>query len=141
MTLILLCCGRLTTFRDIERTNVMPHQNSVFSEVVKHAPWSRFDELVEEHGSDYRVRRLTTKSQFLALLYGQLSGAKSLREIEAGLCSHAARLYHVGAEPPSRSTLSDANAQRPSEVFTGFLAHMLKLVHRKLRREVGEATF
>ena len=59
----------------------------------------RFDSLVEDHGADARVRRLSTKSQFVALLYGQLSGAASLREIVTGLSSHAVRLYHVGAEP------------------------------------------
>lgn len=53
--------------------------------------------LVEQHGADAQVRRLTTKSQFLALLYGQLSGASSLREIVAGLTSHEARLYHLDA--------------------------------------------
>ena len=65
------------------------------------------------HGADHRVRRLSTKSQFIALLYGQLSGAASLREIVGGLESHAVRLYHVGAKPVSRSTLADANARRP----------------------------
>jgi hypothetical protein len=125
----------------MERTNVMPHQNSVFSSVLKHAPWPIFDRLVEEHGSDYRVRRLTTKSQFVAMLFAQLSGSESLREIESGLQSHADRLYHLGAKPAARSTLADANALRPSQVFTGFLDHMLKLVHRKTRRQVREATF
>ena len=82
--------------------------------------------LVEEHGADARVRRLTTKSQFVALLYGQLSGASSLREIVTGLESHAARLYHLGAEPVRRSTLSDANAQRPGAVFAELLAPMMQ---------------
>jgi hypothetical protein len=45
----------------------------------------------------------------LGLLYGQLSGAISLREIVTGMASHATRLYHVGTEPVKRSTLSDAN--------------------------------
>jgi IS4 transposase len=119
----------------------MPHQNSVFHDLLKLAPWAEFDRLVDKHGSDYRVRRLSTKSQFVALLYAQLSGAWSLREIEAGLLSHAARLYHVGAVAAARSTLSDANRLRPSEVFTDLLDHTLKLVHRKIRRDVGEATF
>jgi hypothetical protein len=87
------------------------------------------------------VRRLSTKSQFVALLYRQLCGATSLRDIVTGLASHSARLYHLGAEPPKRSTLSDANAERPSAVFTDLLDHMLKLAHRGLRRHVGEATF
>jgi len=76
--------------------NAMRHQNSVFHGVLKHVPWAEFDRLVEEYGADWRVRRLSTRSQLVALLYGQLSGASSLREIE-GLKSHEARLYHVGA--------------------------------------------
>ena len=95
----------------------MRHQNSVFHAVLKHVPWSEFDRLVEAHGADARVRRLTTKSQLVALLYGQLAGASSLREIAGGLASHTARLYHLGAEPAQRSTLADANARRPAAVF------------------------
>lgn len=119
----------------------MPHQNSVFASVLKLVPWPVFDRLVTEHGSDYRVRQLTTKNQFVALLYAQLAGATSLRQIEADLLSHARRLYHVGAKPVARSTLADANALRPSEVFTALLDHMMKLVHRKVRQDVREATF
>ena len=91
----------------------MRHQNSVFHLVLKHVPWPAFERLVETHAADARVRRLTTKTQFVALLYAQLSGASSLREIEAGLESHAARLYHLGAGAVRRPTLADANAQRP----------------------------
>jgi hypothetical protein len=130
MTLIQLCHERLATFRDTERTNVMRHQNSVFHYVLQHVPWDEFDRAVEAHGADRGVRRLTTKSQFVALLYSQLSGATSLREIVTGLASHSARLYHLGAQPPQRSTLSDANANRPSGVFSGVLDHMLKSAHR-----------
>ena len=63
----------------------MRHQNSVFHTVLKHVPWHVFDRLVDAHGAGARVRRLSTRDQFIALLYGQLAGAQSLREIEAGL--------------------------------------------------------
>jgi uncharacterized protein DUF4372 len=75
----------------------MPHHNTVFHDVLKLVPWHRFEALVEEHDTDARVRRLSTKAQFVALLYGQLSGASGLREIVTGLSSHTARLYHLGA--------------------------------------------
>jgi IS4 transposase len=117
----------------------MRHHNSVFHEVSKHIPWAVFDRLVDEHGADWRVRRLSTRSQLMALLYGQLSGAASLREIEAGLSSHRARLYHLGTEAPSRSTLADANAKRPHEVFAGLFAHMAGQASRGLRKKIGEA--
>jgi hypothetical protein len=141
MALILLCSKRLATFWDTEKDQAMLHQNSVFHGVLKHVPWHRFDGLVEEHGADARVRRLSTKSQFVALLYGQLSGATSLREIVTGLSSHTARLYHIGAEPARRSTFSDANAQRPAAVFIDLLTIMMKQAHRGLRRKLAETTY
>jgi IS4 transposase len=119
----------------------MRHENSVFHGLLKHVPWHRFESLVEGHGADARVRRLSTKSQLVALLYGQLSGATSLREIVTGLSSHAVRLYHVGAAPVRRSTFSDANAQRPVAVFADLLAIMMKQAHRGLRRKLAETTY
>src|ERR1700712_259538 len=141
MALILLCSKRLATFWDTEKDQAMQHHNSVFHGLLKHVPWHRFDSLVEDHEADARVRRLSTKGQFLALLYGQLSGASGLREIVTGLSSHAARLYHLGADPVRRSTFSDANAQRPAEVFADLLEIMMKQAHRGLRRKLGETTY
>ncbi len=44
----------------------MRHDNSVFHQLQQHIPWNVFDRLVDEHRADHRVRRLNTKSQFLA---------------------------------------------------------------------------
>jgi hypothetical protein len=112
--------------------SAMRHHDTVFRGILKLVPWHRFERLAEEHGDDVRVRRLSTKGQFVALLYGQFSGASSLREIVTGLSSHAARLYHLGADPVRRSTLSDANAQRPVTVFTELLETMMKQADRGL---------
>lgn len=119
----------------------MRHENSVFHGVLKHVPWGEFDRLVDEHKADHRVRRLTTKSQFVAMLYGQLAGAASLREVVTGLESQAARLYHLGARPAQRSTLSDANATRPSAVFGDLFACMVAQAQRGLRRKIAETTY
>src|SRR5689334_23787498 len=119
----------------------MRHHNSVFHSVLKQVPWAAFDGLVDRHRADVRVRHLSTKSQFVALLYGQLSGASSLREIVSGLESHAARLYHLGAGRVRRSTLSDANGRRPAGVFSELLALMMQGAHRGLRRKLAEAVY
>jgi hypothetical protein len=119
----------------------MRHQNSVLHDVLKLIPWDVFDRLVAVHGSDWRVRRMSTKDQLVALLYGQLSGASSLREIVGGLESHRARLYHLGSRPVQRSTLADANARRPSAVFAELFAAMVGRAHRGLRRSLGESVY
>jgi len=119
----------------------MQHKNSVFHDLLKHVPWDGFEELVEQHGADFRVRSLPSKTQLIALVYGQLSGAQGLREIVGTLQSHAARLYHLGAGAVARSTLSDANAVRPPEVFTGLLGLLIDQAHRGLRRELDGTTY
>jgi IS4 transposase len=96
---------------------------------------------VKAHKADRGVRRLTTKSQLVALLYGQLAGVSSLRELEAGLRSHRVRLYHVGATAPRRSTLADANATRPAAVFSELFARMATQAHRGLRRALPDTTY
>lgn len=117
----------------------MRHYNSVFHGLQKLVPWAEFDRLVEKHRADHRVRRLTTKGQFLALLFGQLSGASSLREIEAGLASQSARLYHAGGQCVARSTLADANARRPAALFADLFASMAATACRRTRRHLADA--
>ena len=119
----------------------MRHQNTVLHDLLKHLPWAVFDALVETHQADKHVRGLTTKSQLVALLYGQLSGAASLRALVVDLESHANRLYHLGATPVKRSSLSDANALRPSAVFSELFDEMVARAHAGLRRKLGDSVY
>jgi hypothetical protein len=129
----------LAVFWTRAEINAMRHHNSVLHGLLKHIPWSMFDDLVDEHGADARVRKLSTKSQLVALLYGQLAGAASLREIETAMSSHSAKLYHLGARAVSRSTLADANANRPHAVFSGLFSRMAAMASRGVRRSTAEA--
>jgi Transposase DDE domain/Domain of unknown function (DUF4372) len=107
--------------------------------MLKVIPWPIFERLVDEHGSDELVRKFSTRHQLIALLYGQLAGATSLREIEATMASHQGRLYHVGGRVPRRSTFADANRTRSASVFSGLFQHMLGMTARGVRRKMGEA--
>ena len=117
----------------------MLHQNSVFHSLLKHVPFARLERSVEKYGADTLARKLDTKRHLIALLYGQFSGATSLREIVTGMASHETRLYHVGAAPVKRSTVSDANSNRPWQVFGELFTEMLKQAHRGLRRAAEDA--
>lgn len=117
----------------------MRHHKSLFHQLLQFVPWSTFDRLVEHHRAAHRVRRLTTKSQLIALMYGQLAGAQSLREIELGMASHVRRLYHIGATQPARSTFADANAKRPAELFAELFSVMTSSASSGLRRHLRDA--
>jgi IS4 transposase len=139
MAWILLRFERLAAFETREGAHAMLHQNSVFHSLLKHVPWSELEQIVEKYGADKLARELKTKRHLIALLYGQFSGATSLREIVTGLESHETRLYHLGAAPVKRSTVSDANGQRPWQVFAELATTMLMQAHRGLRRATKDA--
>lgn len=117
----------------------MLHQNIVFHALLKHVPWDQLAKIVEKYGADELSRKLNSKRHVIALLYGQLSGATGLREIVGQMASHEARLYHLGTVPVKRSTMSDANRDRPWQVFGDLFTATLKQVGRGLRRAAGDA--
>jgi transposase len=114
------------------------HHNSVFHDLLKLVDWTAFERLVHDHGSDELVRNFTSRHHLTALLFCQFEGAHSLRAVEATMASHRARLYHVGARVPPRSTLADANRNRSWQVFSGLFEHMLAKANRALRRALGD---
>lgn len=104
----------------------MRHENTVFHSLLKVLPRAHFERLAARYGADWRTRRLPSWSQFGAMLYGQLTGATSLRDVEGGLHSHSAQLYHLGFKARiCRSTLADANATRPPELFEELFRRLL----------------
>ncbi|MGJ4893197.1 IS4 family transposase [Bradyrhizobium sp. HKCCYLRH3099] len=117
----------------------MRHQNSVFHQVLKFVPWDVFDGLVEKHGSDLALRKHRTKDHLIAMLYGQLSGARSLREIELGLKSQEGAFYHLGGCTVARSSLAELNASTRSEqVFVGLLAALMRQLESGYRRKIAD---
>ena len=112
----------------------MQHQNTVYHGLLKTLPRWRFERLVEAHRGGYRDRRLSFWAQFVAMIYGQLSGAQSLRELVTGLGSHGNLFYHLGLQDVRRSTLSDANRDRPAGLFAAAFGLLLpKLTGRQGR--------
>jgi IS4 transposase len=55
------------------------------------------------------------------------------------MTSHETRLYHVGGTAVKRSTMSDANSNRPCQMFAELFAQMLPQANRGLRRVSADA--
>jgi hypothetical protein len=114
------------------------HRNSVFHGFLANIPWGLFDRLVARHQADKHIRRLSTKTQLVALLFGQLAGIGSLQAVVSSFGSHARRLYHLGVRPVKKSTLADANKLRPSALFAELFAALVQRSHGRLQRGIGE---
>lgn len=119
----------------------MPHQNTVFRQVIQFIPWGRLDRLIAEHKADKGVHHLDTRSHLLALIFAQLTGARGLRDVEALLESHAARRYHAGLPRARRATLADANKRRSVAVFTGLFGALADKLDHAARKKLGESVY
>jgi len=136
--LILLDSSWLRIIWTREGIKAVQHQNIVFHGVLKHVPWAFVDRLVEQYDADRDPRALEAKPHLIAMLYAQLCGLRSLRDIETGLRSHAGKLYHLGGDTVSKSALATANASRPVEVFGGLLSALMAQLQRGYRRKIGD---
>jgi len=128
----------VTNHLDSKRDQAVQHQNIVFHGILKHVPWTVVDLLVERYEFGRDPRALEAKAHLIAMLYAQLCGARSLRDIETSLRSHAGKLYHLGGDTVSKSALSTANASRPVEVFGGLLSVLMAQLQRGYRRKIGD---
>lgn len=90
---------------------------SIFNQLLQLFPRTEFQRAVDETRAERHARGFTCWQQFVAMLFGQLAGAQSLREICGGLASCEQRLTHLGVAIPKRATLSYANAHRPWELY------------------------
>ena len=95
----------------------MSHSNTVLHQMLDIFPRHEFQKAVNQHNGDYRVRRLRCWDQFVYLLYAQLSGRESMRDLVSGIRCFGSKLYHLGARTVQRSTLSDANNSRSHEIY------------------------
>ena len=128
----------VTNHLNSKRINAVPYQTIVFHDVLKQIPWGRFDRLVDRHDGDWDDRVTKSRPHLIAMLYAQFCGARSLRELEANLKSHAGKLYHLGGCAISRSALSTANASRPVEVFAGLLSALVAQLQNGYRRKIRD---
>jgi len=110
----------------------MKHRNTVFHQLLKFLPRHRFQDAVDRHQGDHRARNLSCWDQLLALLFCQLSGRKSLRDLVEGFNSKSAYHYHLGASVIRRSSLADANQKRPVAIFQETFFYLLEKVRAQL---------
>jgi len=104
----------------------------VFSHILNFIPRYEFDQCVLRYGGNYRARSFSCYDQFLSMAFAQLTSRESLRDIEICLKAMSRKLYHIGFRGTvSKSTLSEANEKRSSEIYSDF-AKVLMLKASKL---------
>ena len=100
----------------------MAHCNTLFHTMLNFIPRHQFTALEKRHSTGRRSRSFSRWSQFVHLMFMQLTGRSSLRDGIQSMNSRADNLYHLGAKPVSRSTFADANNVRPASLYEALFA-------------------
>jgi putative transposase len=108
---------------------------SRLQEMMKALPRGVFERMVEKHQGNKHSKGFSCWDQLLALIYGQLTAAASLREIEAGFNAQSTHHYHLGTRAVHRSSLADANSKRNWMVFADTARGLMSQAGRQLRRD------
>ena len=104
----------------------MPKVCSIFSQMLQLISRTGFDAAVRKHKAERHARGFSSWGQFVAMLFCQLSAAKSLREICGGLAASEGKLRHLGLpQAPPRSTLAYANEHRPWQLYEDVFHQLL----------------
>lgn len=111
----------------------MSNHTTVLGNLLSHLERSDFQKAVREHAGDKRVRMLSTFDVLKTLIYGQVTSAFSVREIESSLAVNSTKLYHSGLKQVKRSTLCDALQKRDHRIFES----MFNVLAAKARQFAG----
>jgi len=107
----------------------MNKYNTVLGQMLELISRSRFEKLVKEHKTEHGAKGLKSWTQFVAMLFSQISGQSGLRSIEQSMNNQKNGWYHMGITNTEReikrSTLSYANANRDSDLFKSLFEHIL----------------
>jgi hypothetical protein len=103
----------------------MAYSDTVLKQLIAFVPRYEFDALAACHHAGQKFRSFNRWSQFLAMLIGQLTGRKSLRDITDNLKAQGKRFYHLGMKQTTKATLARVNAEQPASLYQALFARLL----------------
>jgi hypothetical protein len=112
----------------------------IFTQLLNVLDKSNIKKFSKELDADRYVKKFTSYKHIVVMLFVAFEGYHSIRDTVLGLLSNAHKLQHLGLDyVVKRSTLSEANARRPTELFAKvyhatYKQHALCLADSKLSK-------
>jgi len=118
----------------------MAHCSTLMGQLLQLIPRHVFDHLVDSYAwQGPNPRKFTYWSHLGAMLFGQWSARKSLRDLVFSVNQQVSKCYHLGLAAVKRSTLADANQQRPAIIFEKTYYRLYERVSAELATQPQEA--
>lgn len=105
----------------------------IFSQMAKFLSKRQFNRIASKYPDRTEGWSMSHWSHLLVLIFGQLLGCSSLRELTDITLAHRSKSTFLGfgSKPISRQVLSRANALRNYRIFEEFAFYMISIAQRK----------
>ncbi len=111
----------------------------IFNQLCPLLPRDHFEYLVKKHEGNSYMKTYSCWNHFLVMLWAQLTGRESLRDIESSLRAHKDKLYRLGmGKNISRNNLSHANATREVSIYRDFVQKVMNITLSQVGTEEKE---
>ncbi|RYZ84674.1 MAG: IS4 family transposase [Proteobacteria bacterium] len=105
----------------------------VFAQLTSYLPARVFDRCVAKYSGNKWAKHFSCYHQFLCMMFGQLSGRDSLRDLLVTLTAHRAKYYHLGlGRNVSRTNLARANERRDYRIYEEFAYELIALARSRI---------
>ena len=100
----------------------------VFAQIASFLPSRIFDKCVSKYEGNKWVKHFSCWNQLMCMMFGQLSGRESLRDLLITVSAHSNKYYHLGfGKNVSRTNLAIANEQRDCCIYESFAYEMITI--------------
>jgi hypothetical protein len=110
----------------------------VFAQIAEYIPQRQFRRIVAKYNDRTRGWSMSHWNHMLVLMFGQLMGCGSLRELTDITTAHGRKSKHLGfgSQPINRQMLSKANSLRDHRIFEEFAFYMVGMAQsRRLTKD------
>ena len=110
----------------------------VFAQIVQFLPQRQFRRILTKYNDRTKGWSMSHWNHLLVLMFGQLMGCGSLRELTDITIAHAKKSKHLGFghQPINRQMLSKANTLRDHRIFEEFAFYMVSMAQsRRITKE------
>jgi len=103
----------------------------VYSQLTDFLPKRIFDGLVDKYVGNKYVKHFSCWNQLLCMIFGQITGRDSLRDLMVSIEPHSPKYYHLGfGKGTSRSNFANANEKRSYKIFEDYAFHLIDLARK-----------
>ena len=105
----------------------------VFAQIIEFLPQRQFRRIVTKYNDRTTNWSMSHWNHMLVLMFGQLMGCGSLRELTDLTIAHGRKSKHLGfgSQPVNRQILSRANSLRDHRIFEEFSFYMVSIAQSK----------